>query len=183
MSGTFDPSITTELLLKASKRLFNQQPTLLADGGVENFNSAVDKLVASGLLRRLLAQTDISYSNSLIESWWRSLKHQWLFLNTLDTVSSVEKLVSFYVEEHNARIPHSAFRGQTPDEMYFGTGDHIPDDLRIAKKEARESRMEVKGSTSCPTCDPLDWINNRGSTRHCMHDPCPIPSTRWNPGS
>ncbi|MCH7920127.1 MAG: transposase [Planctomycetes bacterium] len=123
-------------------------------------NSAVDKLVASGLLRRLLAQTDISYSNSLIESWWRSLKHQWLFLNTLDTVSSVEKLVSFYVEQHNARIPHSAFRGQTPDEMYFGTGGHIPDDLNIAKKKARESRMEVNRSTSCPTCDPLAWINN-----------------------
>ena len=158
VSGTFDPSVTAELLLKASYSLFNQQPTLLVDGGVENFNSAVDELVGSGLLRRLLAQTDISYSNSLIESWWRSLKHQWLFLNTLDTVSSVQKLVSFYVEEHNTRLPHSAFCGQTPDEMYFGTGDHIPDDLDIAKKEARESRKEVNRSTSCPICAPV--INN-----------------------
>jgi hypothetical protein len=41
---------------------------LLADGGVENFNGAVDKLVASGLLKRLLAQTEITFSNSLIES-------------------------------------------------------------------------------------------------------------------
>ena len=160
VSGTFDPSITAELLLKASKGLLDRQPTLLVDGGVENFNSAVDKLVGSGLLRRLLAQTDISYSNSLIESWWRSLKHQWLFLNTLDTVSAVERLVSFYVEEHNTRLPHSAFRGQTPDEMYFGTGDHIPDDLHMARKNARESRMEVNRSTSCPPCDPLAWINN-----------------------
>jgi len=156
VSETFDPSITAELLLNASKDLLNQQPTLLADGGVENFNGAVDELVGSGLLRRLLAQTDISYSNSLIESWWRSLKHQWLFLNTLDTVSSVEKLVSFYVEQHNRRLPHSAFRGQTPDEMYFGTGNHIPDDLHIAKKEARESRMKVNRSISCPICEPVD---------------------------
>ena len=160
MSGTFDPSITAELLLDASKGLLNQQPTLFVDGGVENFNSAVDELVGSGLLRRLLAQTDISYSNSLIESWWRSLKHQWLFLNTLDTVSSVRKLVSFYVEEHNTRLPHSAFCGQTPDEMYFGTGDHIPGDLDFAKKEARESRKEVNRSASCPICEPLAWINN-----------------------
>jgi len=160
VSGTFDPSITAELLLNASNGLLNQQPTLLADGGVENFNSAVDELVCSGLLRRLLAQTDISYSNSLIESWWRSLKHQWLFLNTLDTVSSVEKLVSFYVEQHNKRLPHSAFRGQTPDEMHFGTGNHIPNDLHLAKKEARESRMQVNRSTSCPICEPLAWINN-----------------------
>ena len=122
VSGTIDPSITAKLLLNASKSLLNQQPTLLADGGVENFNRAVDKLVASGLFRRLLAQTDISYSNYLFESWWRSLKHQWLFLNTPDTVSSVEKLVSFYVEQHNTRLPHSAFRGQTPDEMYLAPG-------------------------------------------------------------
>jgi len=156
VSGTFDPNVTAELLLNAANSLFNQQPTLLVDGGVENFNSAVDELVGSGLLRRLLAQTDISYSNSLIESWWRSLKHQWLFLNTLDTVRSVQKLVSFYVEEHNTRLPHSAFHGQTPDEMYFGTGDHIPDQLHIAKKEARESRKEVNRSTSCPICKPVD---------------------------
>ena len=25
--------------------------------------------------------------------------------------------------EHNRVLPHSAFRGQTPDEIYFGTGD------------------------------------------------------------
>ncbi|MFC1763507.1 transposase [Planctomycetota bacterium] len=160
VSGIFDPSITAELLLDASKGLFKQQPMLLADGGVENFNSAVDELVSSGLLRRLLAQTDISYSNSLIESWWRSLKHQWLFLNTLDTISAVKKLVSFYVEQHNTHLPHSAFSGQTPDEMYFGTGAHIPDELNTAKKQALESRMAINRSVSCPICEPLAWSNN-----------------------
>jgi len=45
-------------------------------GGVENFNRAVDELVDSGLLKRLLARTEITFSNSLIESWWRVLKHQ-----------------------------------------------------------------------------------------------------------
>jgi len=31
-------------------------PLVLVDGGVENFNSAVDQLVESGLLKRVLAQ-------------------------------------------------------------------------------------------------------------------------------
>lgn len=105
--------------------------------------------------QRLLVQTDISFSNSLIESWWRALKHQWLFLNTLDTVNRLEKLVGFYVDEHNTRLPHSAFRGQTPDEMYFGTGNHVPDELDAAKKIARQYRMEVNRATSCPTRQPL----------------------------
>jgi len=106
-----------EVLLTAAKGIGGDKPLLPADGGVENFNGAVDELIASGLLSRVLAQTEITFSNSLIESWWRVLKHQWLFLNTLDSVRTVEKLVAFYVQEHNARLPHSAFRGQTPDEM------------------------------------------------------------------
>ncbi len=158
LSSTFDPSITAELLLSAARELIDEKPTLLVDGGVENFNSAVDQLVDSGLLQRLLAQTDISFSNSLIESWWRALKHQWLYLNTLDTVSRLEKLVAFYVDEHNMRLPHSAFRGQTPDAMYFGTGDRIPDELEAAKKIARQVRMKLNLSTSCRMCRPSELI-------------------------
>ncbi len=160
VSSTFDPSITAELLLNAASALTDEKPTLLVDGGVENFNGAVDELVDSGLLQRLLAQTDISFSNSLIESWWRALKHQWLYLNTLDTARRLEKLVAFYVDEHNTHIPHSAFDGQTPDEMYFGRGEHIPDQLAAAKKAARQSRLKVNRATTCPTCEPPKPIVN-----------------------
>ena len=99
--------------------------------------------------------TEITYSNSLIESWWRALKHQWLYLNTLDTLSTLKKLITFYVDAHNARLPHSAFRGQTPDEMYFGTGGGIPAELEAARTSARRSRMEFNRNTSCRTCEPL----------------------------
>ena len=68
VSATFDPSTTAELLVDASKGLIDEKPILLGDGGVENFNSTVDELIESGLLKRLLAMTEITYSNSLIES-------------------------------------------------------------------------------------------------------------------
>jgi len=158
VSTSFDPSTTAELLLSAAGGIVDEKPTLLVDGGVENFNTAVDELVDSGLLQRLLAQTDISFSNSLIESWWRAIKHQWLYLNALDTVSRLKTLVSFYVQEHNTGLPHSAFRGQTPDEMYFGTGDRVPDELEAAKKIARQSRMKLNRATWCHTCRPPEAI-------------------------
>jgi hypothetical protein len=94
-------------------------PVVLADAGVENVNAQVDDLITSGVLRRVLAFTELKFSNSMIEAWWRSLKHQWLFLHSLDSVTTVRRLVEFYVHEHNCVLPHSAFRGQTPDEMYF----------------------------------------------------------------
>src|SRR5262249_1409828 len=98
-------------------------PGPLADGGVGNVNGQVDELITTGVLRRVLALTELKFSNSMIEAWWRLLKHQWLFLHALDNVTTVRRLVAFYVQEHNTVLPHSAFRGQTPDEMYFGKGD------------------------------------------------------------
>jgi transposase InsO family protein len=127
-------------------------PTVLADGGSENFNSSVDTLIAQGQIRRVLAQVDVHFSNSMIEAWWRTLKHQWLFLHELASQDQVEQLVRFYVEQHNTVIPHSAFRGQTPDEMYFGTGAGVFEELELKRAEARKKRLEANRATRCATC-------------------------------
>lgn len=137
------------------------------DGGVENFNPAVDEVIESGILKRVLAQTEINFSNSLIESWWRVLKHHWLYLNTLDSVETVRNLVCFYVEQHNTHMPHSAFQGQTPDEMYFGTGIDIPQQLQESRIAARVSRdadwpaRNPRRSTTLKAAQPpLDGMEN-----------------------
>ena len=116
------------MLLQTSSNLpaDSAPATVVADSGVENVNGQVDGLLAFGRLRRVLAQVEMSFSNSMIEAWWRSLKHHWLYLNQLDTLAAVERLVGFYVQRHNSVMPHSAFRGQSPDEVYFGTGDRVP---------------------------------------------------------
>jgi hypothetical protein len=87
-----------------------------------------------------LAFTELKFSNSMIEAWWRSLKHQWLFLHSLDSVATIRRLVAFYVCEYNSVLPHSAFRGQTPHEMYFRTGDGVPADLTSRTTAARRAR-------------------------------------------
>ena len=158
VSSTFNLVATVEILLTALQGMVNGKPMLLADGGVENFNGAVNELVESGLLNRVLAQTEITFSNSMIESWWRVLKHQWLFLNTLDSVRTVETLVAFYVQEYNSSLPHSAFRGQTPDEMCFGIGGKIPTELETSRKKAREARVEANRKQMCRACKPPDVI-------------------------
>jgi hypothetical protein len=123
---------------------------VLADAGVENVNAQIEALISTGMLRRVLAFTELKFSNTMIEAWWRSLKHQWLFLHSLDSVTTVRRLVEFYVQEHN-RVPrHSAFRGQTPDEMYFGTGDAVPADLTAHGAAARRARAEANQSAACP---------------------------------
>jgi hypothetical protein len=81
-------------------------------------------------------------------------KHQWLCLNTLDTVAHLETLIAFFVEEHNVRMPHSAFAGQTPDEMYLGTAQNLPDELVVARGKARERRLAVNRAVRCHRCAP-----------------------------
>jgi putative transposase len=48
----------------------------------------------------------------MIEAWWRFLKHQWLFLHSLESVTTVRGLVALYVHEHNRVLPRSR-NGQT----------------------------------------------------------------------
>src|ERR671931_2614428 len=114
VGDTFAPGNSVTVLLEASRGATRSAsaPLVLADAGVENVNAQVDELIDSGVLRRLLAFTELKFSNSMIEAWWRSLKHQWLFLHPLDSVTTVRRLVEFYVQQHNRVLPHSAFRGK-----------------------------------------------------------------------
>ena len=110
-------------------------------------NAHVDELITSGVLRRVLAFTDLKFSNSMIEAWWRALKHQWLFLHSLDSVATVRRLVDFYVNEHNRVLPFGVSL-----HRIFGTGDAVPADLTTGTAAARRARLEANRSAACATC-------------------------------
>jgi len=154
VADRFAPVNSVVVLTEASRGATPSEttPVGLADAGVENVNAQVDDLITPGALRRVLAFTDLKFSNSMIEAWWRSLKHQWLFLRSLDCVTTVRRLVAFYVDQHNRVLPHSAFNGQTPDEMYFGSGHAAPADLQSRAAAARRTRVEANRSASCEIC-------------------------------
>jgi transposase InsO family protein len=129
LAERLDPTTTWEVLLQAGKEI-GCVPTVVADPGVENVNEQVDGLVETGVLNRILALVEVAFSDSMIEACWRSLRHQWLYLHMLDSITSVKRLIAFWVDQHNTTMPHSAFRGQTPDGVYFGTGNHVPSSRR-----------------------------------------------------
>jgi putative transposase len=102
--------------------------------------------------RRVLAQVEVTFSNSMVEAFWRSLKHSWIYLHSLDTAAALRRLVEFYVTAHNELMPHSAFEGQTPDEMYFGTGGEVAINLAIARQTARDERIKANRAARCGVC-------------------------------
>ena len=57
-------------------------------------------------------------------------------------------------DKHNAKMPHAAFRGQTPDEVFFDTAPNLPVELDAARAKARELRLAANRSASCSRCAP-----------------------------
>jgi putative transposase len=104
--------------------------------------------------KKFVVGCDVTFSNSMIEAWWRMLKHNWLYLNTLDNIEAVRKLTDFYVQQHNQVIPHSAFKDQTPDEVYLGKDGTVVEELISARQAARTARQAANRAMSCSKCKP-----------------------------
>ena len=82
----------------------------MTDAGSENVNQDVDDELSGANLRRVLAQIDVTYSNSMIEAFWRSLKNSWLYLHGLESESELRRLIAIYAQAHNEVIPRSMGR-------------------------------------------------------------------------
>jgi transposase InsO family protein len=145
---------TCRIVRDAAVQLINrpEQTIVVADSGSENVNGAVDDALAAEELTRVLAQVEVTFSNSMIEAFWRSMKHSWLYLHSLDSFAALRRLIEFYVNGHNGVMPHAAFEGQTPNEVFFGIGDEVPKKLADARTAAREKRMKENRSAACGAC-------------------------------
>jgi hypothetical protein len=94
-----------------------------------------------------------------------------LYLHNLDNMATLRRLIAFYVRAHNETMPHPAFHGQTPDEMYFGNGDAVVIDLGAARVRTRQERVKAHRMAACGVCagDPdsgalqLQWAESRMS--------------------
>ena len=56
--------------------------------------------------------------NVFIERLWRSLKYECVYLRAFETGSELRVGPSRWIGYYNARRPHSALAGRTPDETY-----------------------------------------------------------------
>ena len=145
LAERLDPNTTCEILKEASENL-GLTPTVVADSGVENVNAGVDQLMADGLVRRVIAQVEVSFSNSIVEAFWCSLRHQWLYLHSLDSFTQLEQLIDFYVQEHNTQMPitHLSDKRRTrctlAKPMVCGTASRPPG-LRLVGQESRQTKV------------------------------------------
>ena len=58
--------------------------------------------------------------NVFVERLWRSVKYEEVYLKAYDSVSAARAGIARYFDFYNARRPHQAHDGRTPDVVYFG---------------------------------------------------------------
>ena len=89
----------------------------------------------------------------MIEMLFHRLKHRYLFNIPLSNIQALETDVEYFVNETNAKIPHSALKGATPEEIITGkwtTADS--QQLAVNGLAARVQRSVINRSSRCTPC-------------------------------
>jgi putative transposase len=59
--------------------------------------------------------------NVFVEWLWRSVKYEEVYLKAYDSVNAAHAGIAWHLEFYDARRPHQAHGGRTPDMVYFET--------------------------------------------------------------
>jgi putative transposase len=59
--------------------------------------------------------------NVFIERFWKTLKHEEVYLHAYDSVSDAKASIARYLSFYNSQRPHSSLQGRTPDIAYYNS--------------------------------------------------------------
>jgi len=151
----YSASITFENINEAYQKfnLAKMDPSvdLVCDGGSEN-RGMVDVFVSSSgsNIQKLVAQTDIVFSNSMVEAVNKRVKYDFLFTARLLDIGQTKQYLAYAVEGYNSK-PHSALHGLTPAEAFNGA---LPDRgmFKPAIQQAAQKRKLINLGQQCLSC-------------------------------
>lgn len=152
---SYDGSKTAVLLQNALERASARKNLrLIVDGGGENRSHEVEKLEDEGHFKKQVAHFEISFSNSIVEALFHSLKHNYLFHHEITKLTKLKRHVNFWFSQHNEKMPHTAFNGETPLERYNQTWNE-ENEIRILVRNEEAQKMRIKENQKlfCERCD------------------------------
>ncbi len=121
---------------------------ILSDDGVEN--KPIRKVLTGSSLTHLVAQKDISFSNSMIEYLNRTLKYQYLYQQAITTLGDLEQAIDDAIKDYNNRPAH-ALLGLTPLESL---NNQEPDTEALSSYIQSAARKRIILNKSVDCCTP-----------------------------
>ena len=125
--------------------------TLIVDDGIENKGFVCNAIKSNEVkIRRLVAQKDIRFSNSMVEAVNKRMKYDFLFRNQLLDLEHTQRFLETAVVQYNNR-PHTGLHGFTPHEVFNGVKpdrNHFKPQL----EQAKILRKAENKALSCGSC-------------------------------
>ena len=153
--GGEETKLLIEEAIKKSQELgYLNIPEVISDKGSENINTHVGSLQNENYIKLTLAQVDIKFSNSMIESFFHQLKNRYLYYKDIHSVEELKKHIDFYIKEHNEVIPFISLGGATPLDAYKSKAAVIVD-KNMEKEKVKSTivkRIEFYNSLNCQKC-------------------------------
>jgi putative transposase len=140
-----------EAILVRFPDLFRERISLLVDDGGENKGSLREYADRNReIVLLLIAQKDIQFSNSMVESANRTLKNQYLRDREFASLESLQVFLDEYRKDFNSRNLH-ALKGLTPMEVLSG---QVPCSMRFVTEmaQAKRLRIEKNQAHNCEGC-------------------------------
>ena len=117
LSNTMHADFCVEALEDALAR--HGRPDIFnTDQGSQFTGAAFTGVLKDGGIRVSMDGRGNWMDNVFIERLWRSLKYERVYLHAFETGSELRAGLARWIGYYNARRPHSALAGQTPDEGY-----------------------------------------------------------------
>jgi len=127
---------------------------LIVDGGSENNNSIVDEYISSPFvsIKKIIAQQDIVFSNSMVEAVNKIVKYRSLFLYNIPDIHALQKHLERFVPVYNDIRPHHSLKGLTPSEVLAGLRPDNPDHLKPVNLKVDKPVKVLKQEIKCTEC-------------------------------
>jgi putative transposase len=120
VSNTMDADFCIEALEEALER-FGKPEIFNTDQGSQFTSPRFSGVLREAGVRISMDGRGRWMDNVFIERVWRSLKYECIYLHAFETGSALRVGLREWIGYYNARRPHSALAGQTPDEAYWAT--------------------------------------------------------------
>ena len=124
----------------------------------ENLNYYVSKILLGKNISSLVAKKDVSFSNSMVERFFNTLKNRYLDKTKRTKFSRLYGKIERSVVTFN-NTPHSKLQGATPNEVFYGnvSMEGLALEFKRKKKEWAKLRPEInqfcKVGKKQPCCD------------------------------
>ncbi len=113
------------------------------DGGPEN-KGYVDHYLSQEHIpiKKIVAQEEIDFSNSMIEAFNSTIKYSWLYRKSILDTKELKNEVKNFIKDYNDQKPAGVLEGLTPNEVYFETGFDWSHHQEFKKNAIQERRDE-----------------------------------------